>query len=486
MGARYREYNPEQRYFTIIDPEEIRSHNPLLEAIHTFIEDRVSIKPFSARVSNEESGAPAVHPGMMLKIIFYSYAKGIYSSREMEDRLRWDPNYIYLSANQKVDHSTICNFILQYEKEIKAIFSKLIYVMAKIGYVTWDFVAVDGTKMRANASREFTGNIKEFRDKCKRIEEKIEEILSHTKDEKLNEEYRNRKLNKLDLLKRAKEKIERFLKEAEQDRDGSKAVDTKINLTDPDARIVKDRDTKYIGYNCQAAVDEKADVIVGAEVFNDASERHLLKPMIEELKEQTGDNLKDVEIGFDAGYFSSENLGYCHDEELEVYLPEGRGKAGTKQRDSETVESRDCKLEIDGQIKRLTCPGGQVMEVTEAKEDRGHYFYRFYPEKGRCQSCLQKDKCYKNINRQKRFSVKKEYFDTLPLRKQMTEKLSSKKGKQRMADRSCGVEHVFGEIKEIFKFRRFLHRGLQKIRLIWSIICTAYNFRKLARLAYGH
>jgi len=69
-----------------------------------------------------------VHPRMMLKVLFYSYAKGVYSSREMEDRMRWDPNYIYLSANQRVDHSTICNFILKYGEEIKRVFSQLVYL----------------------------------------------------------------------------------------------------------------------------------------------------------------------------------------------------------------------------------------------------------------------------------------------------------------------------------------------------------------------
>jgi len=146
MNVRYREYNTDQTYFTIIDPENIKSHNPLLLAIHSFVEDYISLEPFSKKVKNEEGGAPAIHPKMMLKIIFYSYANGIYSSREIEDRFGWDPNYIFLSANQKVDHSTICNFILQYEEEIKDIFSKLVYLIAKKGCVTMNFVAVDGTK----------------------------------------------------------------------------------------------------------------------------------------------------------------------------------------------------------------------------------------------------------------------------------------------------------------------------------------------------
>ena len=163
MKARFRPYHPEEGYFTLIDPEDIKKHNPLLKAIDSFVEEHISVEPFAQGVKNEAEGAPAVHPRMMLKVIFYSYAKGIYSSREMEDRMRWGPNYIYLSANQRVDHSTICNFILKYGDEIKVIFSRLVYVMAKMGYVTMDFVAVDGTKIKASAGRRFTGDVAEFR-----------------------------------------------------------------------------------------------------------------------------------------------------------------------------------------------------------------------------------------------------------------------------------------------------------------------------------
>jgi transposase len=498
MEVRYREYNPEQTYFTLIDPEEIKAHNPLLLAIHSFIEEHVSVESFSEKVHNTAGGAPAVYPKMMLKILFYSYAKGIYFSREIEDRLKWDPHYIYLGANQKVDHSTICNFILQYQEEIKEIFSKLVYVMAKLGYVTLDFVAVDGTKIKAHAGKKFTGNVAEFERRRKGIEKRIEEIIQHTTEEKMSDKYRNRKLNKLEALRREKEKIESFLKEVgekenkRESSSGEKVARGKVSLTDRDAVMVKDKDTKYMGYNCQIAVDEKAHVIVGTEVFNQAGEQHLLKPMVEELRKQisrhrirAGQNLNDTEMGFDSGYFSSDNLRYCDENGMTVYLPEGKGEGGSKQRKSERIGSRDCKLELVGKSRRLTCPGGQVMETTEAKKYGGHYYYRFYPEKERCRSCSLMDKCYKHIKGGKRFSVKKEYFDTLYIREQMNARLSSQKGKLRMADRSCIIEHVFGEIKDIFKFRRFLHRSLKKVELIWNLICIAYNFRKMARLAYG-
>ena len=376
------------------------------------------MEPFAQSVMNEFEGAPAVHPRMMLKVLFYSYAKGIYSSREMEDRMRWDPNYIYLSANQRVDHSTICNFILKYGDEIKAAFSRLVYVMAKMGYITMDFMAIDGTK--------------------------IEKIMHHTMNEP---EGRARQEKKLDTLKQEKNKIEAFLTEVEQEETPPMG---KINLTDRDARMVKDNDSKYMGYNCQIAVDEENHAIVGTEVFNEASDRGLLEPMIEEIRDRTGENLDRTEVGADAGYFSSDNIRYCHEQGLDVYLPEGTGEGGVRQWKGDLIRGRDCRLEIDGDVKRLTCPGGQVMETMVAKEDRGNYFYRFRPDARLCKDCSLRTRCYRNESIYRDFRVKKEYFETLALRARMTEKLSRVHGKQRMRDRSCLIEHVFGEIKDIF------------------------------------
>jgi transposase len=485
MGANYRKYDPEQTYLTVIDPEEIKKHNPLLLAVHDFVERHVSLASFSSKVDNEEGGAPAVHPRMMLKVLFYSYAKGIYRSREIEDHLRWDPSYIYLSGNQKVDHSTICGFILEYKGEIEEIFTKLVYVMAEMGYIGMDFVAVDGTKVRADVSDKFTGNVKDFREKRERIEKKVDEILGHTLSEDEDEKYRERRARKLKGLRRDKEKIDSFLSEVEKEERKGKGGDIQVALTDGDARMVKDKSQKYMGYNCQAGVDDKQDVIVASEVFNDASESVVLQPMVEELRRQLGGDLRATGMGFDAGYFSSGNVRYCAEQRLDVYMPEGRGEGGTRRRREKTIGSRNCKLEIDGLRRWLSCPGGQVLEGKEEKKGNGSSdVYRFYPKAELCTGCGVRERCYKGVKRGKRFSVSKEYFDTLPLREAMKEKLSSARGKQRMADRSCIIEHIFGEIKEAFKFRRFLHRGLEKVRTIWSIICIAYDLRKLARLGY--
>ena len=125
------------------------------------------------------------------------------------------------------------------------------------------------------------------------------------------------------------------------------------------------------------------------------------------------------------------------------------------------------------------------METRVAKEDRGNYFYRFRPDARACRDCASRARCYRNKSTHRDFRVKKEYFETSSLRARMTEKLSEIHGKQAMRNRSCLIEHVFGELKAIFRFRRFLHRGLEKVRLIWQLVCIGYNLRKMARLAHG-
>ena len=124
------------------------------------------------------------------------------------------------------------------------------------------------------------------------------------------------------------------------------------------------------------------------------------------------------------------------------------------------------------------------MEAVEARQDRGSYFYRFHPTPRGCKDCHARTLCYQDTKKYKGFSVKREYFDSLPMREKMTEKLSSAQGKRRMTERACLVEHVFGEIKAAFRFRRFLHRGIEKVKVAWELVCIGYNLRKLARLAH--
>jgi transposase len=472
--ANYRHYDPNQAQFFVLNPEKLLEENRLLAAVDSFIEENVDLEAFSKKIKNDAGGAPAIDPRLLLKVLFYSYATGVYHSRDMEERFGWDVNYVYLSGGQSVDHSTICNFILDFEEEITDIFTQLLYVGQVLGLLGMDFLAIDGTKIRANVDKEFTGTLGDFLEKKAHLEEKIAERMRQTSLE--DEKYKRRSAEKIKQMQRTHQKIERFVKEIAENDDG------KIkSLNDPDASIVKDQDKKYPGYNCQASVDEKNHMIVAVTVTNEENDVHMLAPMVEEIRRQTSNDLSKTELAVDSGYSCSQSLTWAAQERLNLFMPSGRGPGGQQKLRTDCITSRHCDLKTEGDLHLLICPGGQVMTANQSIKTSRASNYVFEPDLKECDRCQFKQICYKNIRKSnKKFIVRKDYFDNGPLRQEMTERLSSLHGKHRIADRSCLIEHVFGELKEARLFRRFYHRGLRKVKLIWTILCTAYNFRKLA------
>ena len=235
MNTRYHSYTPDQLFIIQINPEEIRRHNPPVTSIDDFIERHISLHPFSSKCINGYKGAPAIHAGMMLKIIFYCYAMGSYSSREIEGRTNWDQNVIYLSGNRPLDHSTICRFIEKYPEEIKDVFSRMVYVLKKIGLVNYDMVAIDGSKIQGYGSKEFTGNRKEFLEQKRRIEKKISILLNNTTNENPLPEKR------LKRWERNLEKITSFLSETENTGNDDKEQTVLTAGIEADAIIISEQ-----------------------------------------------------------------------------------------------------------------------------------------------------------------------------------------------------------------------------------------------------
>ena len=126
MMGHFKKYIRDQIYWLIVDPDKIRKNNPLVEVIDDYIENFVNPDDFAGKLKNQWTGAKAINPKMMLKVLFYSFASGIYTSRRIEKRMKFDLNTIYLSGNDIVDHSNICRFIIKYEEEILSVFSRMV------------------------------------------------------------------------------------------------------------------------------------------------------------------------------------------------------------------------------------------------------------------------------------------------------------------------------------------------------------------------
>ncbi len=187
----------------------------------------------------------------------------------------------------------------------------MVYVLKKMGLINYDIVAIDGSKIQGYGSKEFTGNIKEFKEQKRRIEKKISILLNNTtNDISLPEK-------KLKRWEYNLEKITSFLADVENS-DNNDYEHTRINLTDRNARLLKDSGRIYLGYNCQTAAIGENNIIVGYQVTNNASDKSQLVPMIDEVKKHQNDHSIEMKVVVDAGYFTSENIEYAEENAITI------------------------------------------------------------------------------------------------------------------------------------------------------------------------
>ena len=259
-------------------------------------------------------GNPKYHPKMMLKILFYAYASGIFSSRKIAKALGENIAFIYLAAWQRPNFRTINNFRKNHIKEIEDLFVQIVHVCQELKMVKLGHISIDGSKFKANAAN------RRAYDK-KRVEREIESILdkAEQKDQEedalygpdksgdeLPEGIRDRK-QRLEKLKQIKKKLEQ---------NGGK----KLNATDEDAVFMQTTSGINTSYNAQVSTDEEVQVVVAAEVTNQENDLDQLEPMIEKTEKNTNGSIKILTA--DSGYSKPENLEKLESRTIDAYIPD--------------------------------------------------------------------------------------------------------------------------------------------------------------------
>jgi len=441
MMKRFKEYSPDQ---LLLMPPNL---NDWLEESHLayFIRDVVGELDLSAIYDDYHSkrgGQPAYDPQMMVSLLLYGYCVGIASSRKIEQASYEQVPLRVLAANQHPDHDTICTFRRRHLEALSELFVQVLQLCQKAGLVKLGHVALDGTKVQANASRHKAMSYGRMKHEIARLEGEVEELLTRAeaidteedtlygagnRGDELPEELRFRQ-QRLARIRQAKAALEAQARQ-EQGEEDDKGEDrppeatgepapkpddrTQRNFTDPDSRIMRDNATKSFvqSYNCQAAVDEQAQVVVAADVTQDGNDKCQVEPMAQQMQKNTGKLPKEVSA--DAGYFSESNVNYLAQTGIDGYVATRRTKH-TEEPDS--------------------APRGRIPKDATAKQ-------------------------------------------------RMARKLRTKKGRAAYAKRKQTVEPVFGQIKEARGFRRFLLRGLEAVRAEWRLICLGHNLLKLFRSA---
>ena len=428
MSKTYVPYDPDQQLLLPAALQEWLPDDHLAYFISDVV-DQLDLSDITARYEGERRGGPPYHPRMMVKVLLYGYCIGVASSRRIAQRLHEDIAFRVLAANNTPDFRTISDFRKDHLGALSGLFLQVLALCQRAGLVKLGHVALDGTKVRANASRHKAMSYRRMKEKEAQLAAEVAELLRRAQevddeeDRRYGQDKRGDELpeelafreGRLETIREAMAALEaeaQAAAEAEgKEHPGVPDDKTQRNFTDAESRIMPGpggRDFQQ-AYNCQAVVDHAHQVIVAARATNQSSDKQQAAAMMQE----TIDNVGAVprEVSADAGYYSAKAVD-------ELYA-----------------------LGVDPFVAPEQTRHGRVVPPAP----RGRIPKRLSP------------------------------------RDRMRRKLQTKRGRQRYALRMETVEPVFGQIKAGRGFRQFLMRGLEKIQGEWSLICTGHNLLKLFR-----
>jgi len=326
MPKGYRAYLPNQ---DLLLPPSLREWLPENHLVYFVSEvvDQLDLSAIHAVYEKEKRGQPPYDPRLMTKLLVYGYCTGVFSSRRIQKRLQEDIPFKVLAAGNEPDFRTISDFRKIHIETLQNLFEQVLAMALESGSIKLGRVSLDGTKLKANASKHKAMSYGRMKEKQQQLKEEVKQLLERAeaadeaedrqygsqRGDELPEELRRRE-TRLAKIKQAKKVIEQRARDkaAEEGKSAEEAKRAKpddkdqYNFTDPESRIMKGADGMVQGYNAQAAVEPTLLLIVGQAVTEAANDKKQLKPMVELIEQQSGQ--RPEAILADNGYCSEENL----------------------------------------------------------------------------------------------------------------------------------------------------------------------------------
>jgi transposase len=297
--------------------------------IQFLIDDKIDISAFEKKIKNDTTGRPAYNPRVLLKLILFAYANGINSSRRIQKFAEQNIVAMALAENQAPDFTVIADFISGMENEIETVFLNILLISNEMDLLGNTVFALDGCKLPSNAAKDKSGTFSDLKKKQEKYKKKISLIIKAHKqlDKEKQADNKKRKQKAVKKMQKEIDKIEKFLSE-NKPRIGKRDKESQSNITDNESSKMKTGHGVIQGYNGQALVDEKHQVIVSAQAFGKGQDHSLLEPMLESATENykqlgKGENyLEGKTIIADTGYFSEENLELAGEKKVNAYIPD--------------------------------------------------------------------------------------------------------------------------------------------------------------------
>ena len=506
--ARYKEYCYEQTKLIPLSFSRQILPGTFEYTLNYLIDKEFDLSVFEKRYHNDETGAPAYDPAILLKIVLYAYSRGITSSREMEQCCEQNIIFMALSADTHPPFTTLADFISSSGEQIIELFCNVLLICEKLGLIGKEMFAVDGCKLGSNASKEWSGTKGELKKKQQKMEQGVRYLVEKHREMDGKSEPDSlvqREEKQIETLRAKVKKLKSWLKQNE-DKIGKSGKPKKSNVTDNESAKMKSSHGVIQGYDGVATVDSKHQVVVHAEAFGQPQEHELLKPMIEGTRKNfeaigvRGDIFEQTQLSADAGFHTEQNMKMLFEEQIDGYVADilfrkrdPRFKTAdrhkpNKEKASERFTPKD--FIYDSESLTCICPAGKRLYLKQRRVViRGYQAVCFMGAKRDCGPCQLRSRCLKDPNqsttRQVYFFGNRSAQAPETFTAKMKRKIDSLTGRHIYSQRLGTVEPVFANICSILGLRRFSLRGKTKVDAQWKLFCIVHNLLKIHRYGPG-
>lgn len=499
--AKYKPSNEDQMVMLPISLQDQLVPGTLEHTINRLVDEHLNLSVFDERYKNDVTGAAAIHPKILLKVILLAYAKGMISSRQIERACHENILFIALSYGYAPDHSTIATFVSSMQSEISSIFSDILVVCEEMELLGGTHFSLDGVKLSANVSKEWSGTLEELKHKRDKLQEKLKRVIAeHAQADQHPQVEIERQQKRERRFQLQVERLNTFLKDREPKR-GSDGKEIQSNAVDNESVKMPSSHGVVQGYNAQALVDSKHQVILSAETF--ASQDHEnLQPMLDSAKRNLvsigkgPDYLEGKELTADSNYHSLGSLKVCKDEKIDAYIPDiqfrkrdprfadqqrfqdgvhGRQRPDTK---SSFCSASDFSFDPIKQVYR--CPQGKELTCHARNQTNRYRTYDVYHARLEdCAACPVRARCLSKPTSSRRYLSIQADTQQPNLIDEMKAKIDTKRGKQIYARRLGIVEPVFANICVHKHMNRFTLRTKLKVDVQWRLFALVHNIGKI-------
>lgn len=520
---RYKVYDYNQTKLIPVDYHKQILPRSFEHALSHIVDHHIDVRVFDAGYRNDDAGAPAYDPAILLKIVLYAYSRGIISSRQIARACDENIIFMALSADTRPHFTTIAAFISGQHAQVQSVFRDVLLLCDELGLIGREMFAIDGCKLPANASKQWSGTKTELQNKQAKMQHAVERMLNAHQTLDASEDRPRqdgpsdpgsgseagldaRDAQYIATLEKRIAKLARWLHNNDE-RVGASGKPVKSNVTDNDSAKMKTSHGVIQGYNGVAAVDSKYQVIVHAQAYGQGPENNLLMPMLEGARDALnalgpapplGVDLGQIAITADSGFHSQATLQHLHDQAINAFVADrdkrsrdprfaDRDHHKTRhRRERERFEGRSDQytakdFTYDPKAKTCHCPAGHKLYSNGCNTQiRGYKVHRFRGSQTICQPCDHRARCFKNPATTRTRQVAIFLGKTNPsasLIEKMKAKIDSLAGRRLYARRMGTVEPVFGNHSN-HRRDRFTVRGKAKVNAQWLLYSVVHNLGK--------